>query len=204
APVLTSASAYRVRSPLLVPRDLNLSLWVPAWDTHALVTHPGRLFDANAFYPSRSTLACSEHMLGNVPLFAPVYLATRNPVLAHQATLLASFVLAGVAMAAYVLYWSGDRASALAAGFLYAFAPFRFWQLGTLHVISTQSLPLVALGIDATLDRGGWRRPVVLAAALVLSSLCSYYIGYAAFFLAAGYLVAGVIARGRRGLGRFP
>ena len=202
--VLSAASAYTPPSSLLVQSDLNLTLWVMAWDTHALVTHPSHLFDANAFYPASSTLACSEHMLGNVPLFAPVYLAIRNPVLAHQATLLASFVLAGLAMAAYVLYWSGDGSSALAAGFLYAFAPFRFWQLGNLHVISTQYLPLVALGIDATLDRGGWRWPVALAAALVLSSLCSYYIGYAAFFLAGVYLLAGVIARGWHGVARLP
>src|SRR5262249_17667341 len=87
---------------------------------------------------------------------------------------------------------------------LYAFAPFRFWQLGNLHVISTQYLPLVALGIDATLDRGGWRWPAALAAALVLSSLCSYYIGYAAFFLGGGYLLAGGIAPGRGSVVHLP
>ena len=38
----------------------------------------------------------------------------------------------------------------------------------------------------------------------MLASLCSYYIGYAAFFLAVVYLVAGVIARGRRAVGRLP
>src|SRR5439155_18960 len=203
-PVLAAASVYAPPASLFVQSDLNLTLWVLAWDTHALVTHPTRLFDANTFYPAPSTLACSEHMLGNLPLFAPVYLATGNPVLAHQATLLASFVLAGLAMGAYVLYWSGDRPSALAAGFLYAYAPFRLWQLGDLHVISTQYLPLVMLSIDATLDRGGGRWPVALAVALVLSSLVSYCVGYAAFFLAVVYLMAGVIARGRRALGRLP
>ena len=202
--VLAAPSVYAPPASLFVQSDLNLTMWVLAWDTHALVTHPSRLFDANTFYPALSTLACSEHMLGNVPLFGPVYLATGNPVLAHQATLLASFVLAGLAMGAYVLYWSGDRPSALAAGFLYAYAPFRLWQLGDLHVISTQYLPLVMLSIDATLDRGGGRWPVALAVALVLSSLVSYYVGYAAFFLAVVYLMAGVIARGRRALGRLP
>jgi hypothetical protein len=67
----------------LVQRDINLTMWVLAWDSHALVTDPLHLFHANPFYPARLTLAL-EHMLGNAPVFTPVYLATGNPVLAHQ------------------------------------------------------------------------------------------------------------------------
>src|SRR5207245_5739623 len=140
-----------------IQRDINLTLWTLAWDTHALRTDPLHLFDANTFYPARYSLALSEHKLGNVPFFAPVYLATGNPVLAHQATLLLTFVLAGLAMAAYALYWTGDRPTALAAGFLYAFAPYRLWQFGNLHVVSIQYLPLALLGVDALLHRLlGW------------------------------------------------
>ena len=57
--VLSAASVYTPPSSLLVQSDLNLTMWVLAWDTHAFVTHPSRLFDANAFYPATSTLACS-------------------------------------------------------------------------------------------------------------------------------------------------
>jgi len=193
--VLDAKSLYG-GAEFLVQRDINLTMWALAWDSHALVTDPLHLFDANAFYPARWTLALSEHMLGNAPLFAPVYLATGNPVLAHQTTLLLTFVIAGLAMAAYVLYWTEDRAAALAAGFLFAFAPYRFWQIGNVHVISIHWLPLVLLGIDAILDRrGGRAAPLGLAGALVLSSFCSYYIGYAAFILAAVYAAVRVLAR---------
>lgn len=201
--VLDAGSLYGPAGAALVQRDINLTMWTLAWVSRAVVTDPVHLFDANVFYPARSTLACSEHMLGNAPFFAPVYLVTGNPVLAHQLTLAASFVVAGLAMAAYVYYWTRDRLAAVAAGFFFAFAPYRVWQLGTLHVVSIGYLPLVLLGVDATLDgRDGWRAVAGLSAALLLSSLCSFYVGYATFTLAGVYLVTGTVWRGRRALRR--
>ncbi|PYN79507.1 MAG: hypothetical protein DMD97_04605 [Candidatus Rokuibacteriota bacterium] len=200
--VLDTESLYGPAS-VLVQRDINLNIWTLAWDSHALVTDPLHLFHANAFYPARYTLALFDHLLGIVPLFAPVYWATANPVLAHQVALLLSFVLAGLGMTAYVLYWTEDEMAALAAGFLYAFAPFRLWQLGNLQVISVQYLPLVALAIDASLDgRWGCRAPLLLTGALVLSAFSSYYVGYPAFLVAGVYTTMGLLARGRAGLGR--
>ena len=193
--VLDTFSLYGGAS-ILIQRDINLTMWVLAWDTHALTTHPWHVFHANALYPAPYTLACSEHMLGNAPLFAPVYLLTHNPVLAHQTTLLLTFVLCGLAMAAYIFYWTQDRTTAFVAGALFAFAPFRVWQMGNLHVVSVQYLPLVLLAIDWLLDGRSTRAWWVLAAGLAASSLCSYYIGYATFILAGVYLVVGVLARG--------
>jgi hypothetical protein len=55
----------------------------------------------------------------------------------------------------------------------------------------------VLLGVDLTLDgrrrAGGW----LLAAALGLSSLCSYYVGYATFALGGSYALVRVLARRR-------
>lgn len=174
----------------LVQRDINLTMWILAWDTHALTTDPTTLFHANTFHPAPWVLATSEHMLGNVPWFGPVFLLSGNPVLAHQVTLFASFVVAGLTMAAWVLYWTRDRAAAFLAGLVYMLAPYRLWQLGNLHVIAIQYLPLVTLGIDGIVDR---RRPtfaaLLLWIGLAASTLCSYYVGYAAFVLAGVYAV---------------
>jgi len=183
--------------------DVLLTVWILAWDVHALVTRPLELFHANIFYPARYTLALAEHLLGNLPAFAPVYLLTGNPVLAHEATLLASFVIAGLAMAAYVLHWTRDGGAALAAGFLYAFAPFRLWQMIELHYIAIQWLPLVALAIDLVLHGARPRAAAVgLAGVVLVSSLCSYYVGYATFLLAAIYTASAVRARGRPAMAR--
>jgi hypothetical protein len=195
--VLDAASIYGPAASL-VQRDVNLTMWALAWDSHALATAPASLFDANAFYPATMSLALSEHMLGNVPLFGPVYAATANPVLAHQAALLATFVVAGLAMRAYVLYWTRDHVAALVAGVLYALAPFRLWQVGNLHVISIHVLPLVPLGIDFALDGRRRAGAALLASGLVVSTLCSYYVGYAAFALAAAYGLVAVTTRPER------
>ncbi len=201
--VLDSPSLYGPAS-VLVQRDINLTLWILAWDSHALVTDPLHLFHANALYPARWSLATSEHMLGNVPIFAPIFLATGNPVLAHQATLFATFVAAGLAMAAYVFHWTRDRTAALAAGCLFAFAPYRVWQVGNLHIVSIHWYPLVLLGIDLTLDgrrRGG---AALAAAALTLSSLCSYYVGYTTFALGGAYALVRLIQCRRTAAGALP
>jgi len=200
--VLDTQSLYGDAS-ILVQRDINLTVWALAWDAHALTTDPLHLFDANAFFPARLTLAFSEHRLGNVPFAGPVFLLTGNAVLGHQVALFASFVLCGLAMAVYVLYWTGDRMAALAGGFVFTFAPYRFWQLASLDIISLQYLPLVMLGIDGVLDRVRPRlAAAALIAALVLSTTCSYYVGYAAFVLAAVYALGGLAGRGRSALPR--
>lgn len=193
--VLDTPSLYG-DAAVLIQRDINLTLWVLAWDTHALTTDPGGLFHANAFHPAPLSLALSEHMLGNVPIFAPIYLATGNPILAHQLTLLATFALAAACMAAYVRFWTRDDTAAVVAGLVYAIAPTRLWQLGSLHVVSIHLLPAVLLGIDLVLDRRRGAGPLaLLVGALVGSSLCSYYVGYQAFVMAGLYGVVGVIAR---------
>jgi len=48
--------------------------------SHALVTDPIHLFDANAFHPARLALAGSDHLLGTLPVAGPVYWFTGNPV----------------------------------------------------------------------------------------------------------------------------
>jgi hypothetical protein len=193
--VLDTASLYGDRD--FIQRDTNLSLWVLAWTSHALLHEPRNLFHGNAFHPARWSVALSEHMLGVLPLFAPVYWTTGNPVLAHQVALAGSFVLAGLAMAAYVFHWTRDHLAATTAGVFFAFAPYRFWQMGNVHVISIQYLPLVLLGIDWAL--GGRRRAggMLVAAMLALSALCSYYVGYAAFVMAGAYTAMRVAARRR-------
>ena len=202
--VLEAESLYG-GAHILIQRDINLTMWVLSWDTHALTTNPTQLYHGNIFHPAPFALARSEHMLGNVPLFGPIFLATGNPVLAHQLTLLATFVLAGLAMAAYVAYWTDDRVAAVVAGVLYAFAPFRLWQLGNLHVISIHALPAVLLAIDVLLDR---RRTLVgmplLGLGLTISGLCSHYVGYQAFFAGGVYALGGLVSRGRQALPAVP
>ena len=81
----------------LILADYYLIVWALAWDSHALVTSPLHLFDANTFHPSPRSLAFSEHFLGMVPLFAPTYWATGNPILAANVLVLLTLVLSATA-----------------------------------------------------------------------------------------------------------
>ena len=77
----------------LAQADILLHTWILSWGTHALQTRPGDLFDANIFHPARWSLVRSEYELGDLLLFAPWYLLTGNPVLAHQSAMLSTYVL---------------------------------------------------------------------------------------------------------------
>ena len=74
---------YQGGTPFIAA-DVHLITWALAWDAHALLTHPLSLFDANVFHPAPLSLAFSEHFLGYVPLFAPAWLLTGNPVQANK------------------------------------------------------------------------------------------------------------------------
>ena len=187
---LLDASAFYGRRDWLFAPDAWLVQWILGWDTHALTTAPSRLFDANIFYPAPRTLALSEHLLGYWPLFAPVYLATGNPTLAYNATLLASFALSGAAMCILVRHWTGTLAAGLLAGVVYAFAPWRLGQLGHLQLLGLYAAPLVLLGWDRALASGRRGALALLAGAFLVQCLCSYYLAYCTLVLTAAYALA--------------
>lgn len=175
--------------------DMHMSAWALAWDTHALTTHPARLFDANIFHPAPYALAYSEHFLGHLPVALPVQLATGNPVLAFNLALLASALGAAVSMYALAWRWTGSRLAAFGAGLTFA-------QVGhELQVVGAAYLPLLPLFLDRWQERRRAADLCGLGASLLLQTLCSYYQGYAAF-LVLGIHVAVLVTRGQRaGLG---
>jgi hypothetical protein len=116
-----------------------------AWGTHALAHHPLSLFDANLLYPLDRTLAFSDHLLGVLPIFAPVYAATGNPIAAANTVFLLSFALS--AFAAFCLTYMLTSAPwpSFLAGLLFGFAPFRFGQLSHLQLLNFFWCPLALM-----------------------------------------------------------
>ena len=161
-----------------VQADHHLITWALAWDTHALMTDPGNLFQANIFFPARNALAFSEHFLGYVPLFAPIYVLTGNPVLSANVLLILTYPLCTVAMAALARRFVAPPA-ALAAGLLFAFCGQRYLNLYHYHQLGTFWLPAALLFADRWLERARARDAVALATCVALQLLSSYYLGYA-------------------------
>lgn len=177
--------------------DVFLVLWILSWCTHALVSAPASLFDGNVFHPTPEILARSEHLLGNQPIFAPVWLATENPVLAMNAVTFMSFVLSGLFMHLLIRRWTGSHWAAYVAGLAFAFAPWRM-DLARVQYLSVQYFPLILLGLERILRAPSAWSVAGVALALTLQALCSYYLGYMAFIAAGIYCVVHLLARGLR------
>jgi len=172
-----------------------LDLWILSWVTHALGTDPAGLFDANVFHPARFALAYREHLIGLLPIFAPLYVVTGNPVFAKQISLLASFALSGLAMFALLRRWTKDELAALVGGVIFAFAPWRLSELGHMHLLIVYYLPLLLLFADRFFEGGRTRDLLAFTAALALQMLASYYLAYQAVAAAVATLAAAWWAR---------
>ena len=173
----------------LTAPDVNLIMWVISWDWHALTTHPGALFNANIFHPAPAALASSEHMLGHLPIFGPVYALSGNLVLANQLNVLSMFALCGATMYALVRHWGAPRAAAAFAGFVYAFHPLRSFGLPHSHLLADEYLPLALLFLDRTLTEQRVRCALAFGLFLGLQALTSYYLAYMSAVALAGYVV---------------
>ena len=141
------------------------------WDLQALATQPWDVFRAPIFYPAPRALTYMDHLLGEAILAWPVAALTGNLAIAYNAILGFSFVASAWATYRLARFLSISTAGSFLCGFLYAFAPYRFSNLGELNQLQTQFLPLglwLALrfarrrrsgdlfGAAATLAAQGW------------------------------------------------
>jgi len=193
-------SLWRDHSANMSPRfppsvaDLYLIVWALAWDTHALLGAPWRLFHANTFYPSTLSLAYSEHFLGQAPLFALPYLASGNPILAVNVLIFATYPACGLAMYLLARRWVGGPA-AFVAGSFYAFCIWRYVSVPHLHMLGVQYLPLAWLLTERWLEEARSRDAVLLALVLALQALSSVYLACALFLAYAPCLAISLLRR---------
>ena len=184
---LGSHSAYFSADFPLVAADHYLIVWAMAWDAHAIVTAPWNLFHANAFHPAPDALAYSEHFLGYLPLFAPTYWITGNPILATNLVILATYPLCGVATYLLARRFTTRPAAAL-AGFFFAFYPGRVDVLPHIHLLGTYGLPLAMLATERWLADARWRDAVFLGVAVTFQALSSFYLAFALVLAYVPYL----------------
>jgi hypothetical protein len=173
--------------------DAEFSVWNVAWVAHALTTDPGRVFDANIFYPHRGTLAYSENNLAAGALAIPVWLATRNPFAAHNFVVLLAFTLSATGMYYLARYLTGDRLAAGVSAVCFAFCPYVFAHMAHIQLLMTAGLPLAMLAFHRVADSPTAGRAVTLGLVMAAQALaCGYYgvfailmVGFAALVTAA-------------------
>ncbi|MCS6889094.1 MAG: hypothetical protein NZQ09_12875, partial [Chloroflexus sp.] len=173
--------------------DPLLQTWILAWDAHALLSNPARVWDAPIFYPYPTTLAYSDHHLVLALLTLPI-LALGQPVAAYNLLVMLSFVLSGWAVFLLTRALLADHVDeaaatigALLAGSLFAFSTYRMAHLGHLQMLQTGWLPLALYWLRQMAARSGgafWRAAVLTGVfAGVQAATAVYYAPMAAVAL---------------------
>jgi hypothetical protein len=165
--------------------DPLLQAWQVAWDGHALLHQPGHVFDTNAFWPLKDTLAFSDALLGYAP-FGLIGSGVTAAIVRYDVLHILSSALAYVG--AYLLARElGVRPWAAAvAGVAFAYAPWRFSQANHLNILSSGGIPLsLFLLIRGVRSRRSWQ---VLAGFLVATWQVSlgFVVGLPFLYLLAG------------------
>lgn len=183
-----------------VPNDIGdplLNTWILAWDSHALLTDPLDLFNANIFYPLPNTLAYSEHLFSTALLALPPQLISAEPIAAYNLTLLLTFPLAAFGMYLLALRLTHQHTAAFIAGLIFAFTPYRFAAIAHLQLLTFQWLPFVLLFIDKIFDQKKTSYSLLLASTifLLLQLLASWYLALYTLLILGIYLLTVLFTR---------
>ena len=177
-----------------------LNLWTLMWNAQRLAAGYQGYWDAPIFFPARGTFALADPQPATGLLFAPLYFASRNPVLAYNLVLLAFLTLNGYAAAVLAEGLLGGRGTgaAVLSGLLAQGLPFVFRELGVLQL--TPLFP-VFFGLHSLrgLVRGqGAKAAVGLGVWTAVTFLTSAYYG---LFLGVFLVLAGGVQVVRAGWG---
>jgi hypothetical protein len=137
--------------------DGQFSIWNVAWVARTLVVDPLHVFDANIFYPHKTTLAYSEANLLPGAIGIPVYWISRNPWLTLNVVLLVAFASAFVCAYLLLRYLTGDRRAAAAGAIVYAFCPYVMSHLSHIQLLFTGGIPLSLLMLHRLADHVSFR-----------------------------------------------
>ncbi len=154
------------------------SLWLMAWQAHALVTNPMGMFDTNIMYPFKGTLAFDELNFAEAAMSAPIYWLTGNPVLSHNALLLLTFILSGYGMWLLVRELTGNSGAGFVAGTAFAFSFYRMDHLPHITLLSAEWMPFILLVAYKLYWTGNWHWAVALGALFTVQGLSSHYLAF--------------------------
>jgi hypothetical protein len=112
--------------------------WVMGWVNGRITEGAFRGFwDANIFFPERTTLAYSEHFIGQSLMVLPVYWLTNNLILCYNVAFILTFVLTGASTFLLTRALVGSVLGAMVAALIATFNEYRLvWALAHLHTLS--------------------------------------------------------------------
>jgi hypothetical protein len=166
-------------------QDVFFNLWRLRWIAHALATSPTDLFNGNIFTPEPGVLSFSDAMPVQGVLAAPLLWTGLPPVLVHNLMLLGPIVASAVGIFVLARHLTGSAASALVAGIVFAFAPYRFEHYMHLELQWTVWSPWAFWSLQRTIETGSSRFGLLTGLCLALQMASSVYYGVFLFILTA-------------------
>jgi hypothetical protein len=153
-------------------------LWVLKWSAHQIRLGLPDLWNANVYWPTRGTLALSDHLLGPALQLVLFERAIPNAIAGYNFLFFTSFVLTGLAVC-WVMRRSGASwTAAVLAGAMYAFSPFRISQLNHLQLLLAQWVPLTLWFWDRLLAGRKARHAVLFLLFYLLNVSGGAYLAY--------------------------
>ncbi len=162
---------------------------------HVVFSDPGRLFETNFYFGSGSALYASDLLIGFLPLFAPLRLASGNPILAFNLTWILAFFFNATAMYFAVAHITRNRSAGMLAGTIYAFAPIAL-NLTSAHLQLAGAwwIPMTLYASARFAKSGSWVAFALAICSIWLQLITAAYLAivagtvFVAFGVAPGYL----------------
>ena len=173
--MMTWPLARNMATAVSYPEDPFINTWILDWDWYATLHQPLHLFDANAFYPARDSLAFSENLYGVALLLFPLRAMGVGALTAYNIALILGFAFCG--FAAYLLgrMVSGSAWAGVAAGIFYAFVPWRFTQLPHVQHVFAGWLPMMLVALLHYARRPTWTRAALFGGAFLMNGLSNVH-----------------------------
>ena len=155
--------------------DQAYMVWATARNARTLLHHPTRLRDAEQCHPLSRAAGLAHPLFADGVHAVPLQLLGLSPVLLLN--VLSLVVLWGTAMTTFALawHWTGDAVAAIVAGVAIGFHPLTVFSSRWPGILGDPWGPVVLLFAHRLFVRGAWRDAVVLAVAVGLMVLGSFY-----------------------------
>jgi hypothetical protein len=155
--------------------DPKLNMWIINWGCHQLLNKPLKLYQANAFYPYRNSLAFADNLVGLSIISLPAYILSKNPILVYNTALLASFILIGIGIYLLVYRLTGNFYAAIMAAVIYNFCPGHLLRYSQIQLFATQWTIFALLYLHKFMEKSSSKNMLLLTFFFVLQAVSGAY-----------------------------
>jgi hypothetical protein len=173
--VLFPGAVARTSVAILVESDQRFVSGTLARNARLLASEPSSLLEQGSCFPISHAFTLGEHVFGESLLAVVPWVLLRDPVLVTNAVVGLSIWLAALAMYALVFGLTRSAGAAFVAGLVFAFHPARLENPAHPMVHGNLWTPLAILWAQRLFTRRRWRDAALLACALSLALLESFY-----------------------------